>query len=129
MRFVVLLFGFIGCMLTAAAGCVFILFKMALDWLNENDFKEVAAALSSADDNPGLSGLFLLIGAGLGLIGTLLGFFRCGWQGSLLLLIPTIGPAVLNPMLLVPTSLQAFTALISLFVRPLPITPLQVDED
>lgn len=128
MRFVVLLFGFAGCLLTTFIGCIFFALDQGLKFLHDNGINTFDP-LFAADSNPQRTGIFLLIGAGLGLIGTLLGFFRCGWQGALLLAVPIAGPAILNPLTLAGTSLQGFTALVSLFVRPSPITPAEAIED
>lgn len=127
MRFVVLLFGFAGCFMSAGLGVCYFLFDWFIGFANEWGVKGLEEWMSN---DPMRTAIFLLICSGLGLIGTLLGFFRCGWQGSLLLAIPLIGPAVFSPISLVGTGLQGFTGLISLFVRPLPITPPEeIDEE
>jgi hypothetical protein len=129
MRFVVLLFGFFAAVLTALAGVFLCMFNQAMIWVNEQDWLkgllEIANpnTLLSLDSNPGVTALFLWIAAGFGLLGTILGFRRCGWQGALLMLVPVAGPALMNPWTLVFTGFQLFVAFLSFFVRPLPIVP------
>lgn len=137
MRFIVLLFGFLGCLLTAATGGACFFLDLVINWGNslpaddpsKGAVTQMVEMLTNMDKDPARTGFFLFIAAGFGLLGTLFGFCRCGWQGSLLMFVPLIGPAILNPITLAGTSLQAFTALISLFVGPSPITPPDEDDD
>src|SRR5687767_8380676 len=97
MRFVVLFFGFAACLLTACIGVFFIAPDEPSKLLQENGIRWHEFLIDDVGSNPGRIGIFLLIAAGYGLIGTLLGFFRCGWQGSLLHAVPIVGAAVLEP--------------------------------
>jgi len=67
--------------------------------------------------------------AGYGLFGTILGFLRCGKQGGVLLLVPVLFAAIMNPFSLAFTWLQAFAGLLSFFVSPLPINAKTNDKD
>src|SRR5437588_755745 len=121
MRFLVFLFGFVGCSLTAVLG-VIVLFqapaRAELNALLGENSHHADVLFDNVGKDSLRTGLFLLIGAGLGLFGTLLALCRCGWQGSLLLLVPLIGPAILNPFTLAGTAVQGFSALLSLLVGP-----------
>jgi hypothetical protein len=132
MRFVVLLFGFSGFLLTAAAGCFFAFYDYVHDDLRglqitipEEVFWSPVLPLEKLPD----AGLFLLIAAGYGLLGTLMAFFRRGKQGAMLMLIPIFGAAFMNPLSLAFTGLMFLTALASFFVGPLPLNPPKDDDD
>jgi hypothetical protein len=120
MRFVVLLFGFFGTLLMAILGCAFLSTEQVRTLLSDNKI-DYADFLFDLDANPAITGAFLLLGAVFGLFGTILGFARCGWQGSVLMLVPIACTALMNPAALVFTGLLAFTALLCFFVFPLPI--------
>jgi hypothetical protein len=127
MRFIVLLFGLVSCLITAVFGALFLLSNQFLVMLHEWNVKELDTVFLSFDKDPRV-GLFLLLASAAGLLGALLAFFRCGWQGALLLFAPLVGPVFLSPIALVGVFPQAFTGLLSIFVRPLPI-PSQNNED
>jgi hypothetical protein len=134
MRFIVLLFGFMGCVLTAVVGVAYFWAPEVREIVRGFKIQELDSVLvfifDPQDKNSLQTGLFMLIAAVFGLLGTLLAFLRCGWQGSLLMFVPLVGPALISPVTLVGTSLQGFTALISMFVGPLPIeTPKDDDDD
>ena len=132
MRFVVLLFGFFGTLLMAALGCMFLSTDQVRTRLAENNIHYADFLFdldSNPGPNPGITGAFLLLGAVLGLFGTILGFARCGWQGSVLMLVPVACTALMNPASLAFTGLLAFTALLGFFVFPLPITSPSADEE
>jgi hypothetical protein len=135
MRFVVLLFGLISVVLTGSLGVLFLAtnviqllrdqnveaLKMPTDMLEQYKMAEF-----------GDTGIFLLIAALYGLLGTVLAFLRCGWQGALLLLVPVLGAAIMHPATIVFTALQGFTALLCFFVFPLPLnatTAASEDDD
>src|SRR5713226_5577835 len=99
MRFVVLLLGFIGILLTAAGGVLFVYFQPVLDMLKTDwDFErpEIKTILTWSVDAR-VAGLFLWIAAGYGLLGVLMAFLRRGKQGGALMLIPVLGAGLLNP--------------------------------
>jgi hypothetical protein len=121
MRFVVLLLGFLATLVTAALGALFFFGPAAQKWLDEQKISSFNLFFASVDRDPALTGMFLFVAAGFCLLGTLLGFFRYGWQGGLLMIVSVVGPAVLNPITLLGTAPQVFTAILSCFVRPLPI--------
>ena len=135
MRFVVLLFGFLGVVLTGFIGAMFILFDAEfLPLIRDNqidkqvkdlagiDFIEFVSA-SPMGTSHGDTGLFLCIAAVYGLLGVLMSFGRCGWQGALLMLIPVICTSIMNPYTAAFTGLLAFAGLLSFLVFPLPINP------
>ena len=128
MRFVVLLFGLFAAVVTAAFGDMFFAVNEVQKGLEAHDFHAFDIFFSSMGSNGGVTGLFLLIGAGFCLLGSILSMFRCGWQGSLLMIVSTVGPAVLNPMTLICMGPQIFTALISCFIRPLPLMPVSQED-
>jgi hypothetical protein len=132
MRFVVLLFGLLGVALTAFAGGMFILFDVVLTVLKDNGVGgEVIDFLSASPigASHGDTGLFLILAAGYGLLGTILGFMRCGWQGALLMLVPVICTSLMNWYTAVFTGILAFTGLLSFLVLPAPIAVPQVKEE
>jgi hypothetical protein len=132
MRFVVLLFGFAGFLLAAAAGCFYAFYDYVDNDLRVYDIKipeEVFWAPVLTPDKLPNAGLFLLIAAGYGLLGTLMAFLRRGKQGALLILIPIFGAAFMSPLSLVFTGLLFLTALASLFIGPLPLNPPKEDDD
>lgn len=131
MRFVVLLFGLVGVTLTAFAGILFILFDAVLTVLKDNGVGgEVIDFLSASPlgASHGDTGFFLILAAGYGLLGTILGFMRCGWQGALLMLVPVICTSLMNWYTAVFTGVLALTGLLSFFVFPVPIAVPQLRE-
>lgn len=130
MRFVVLLFGFIGILLTAAGGTLFAFLQASLDLLMEWKIEVPAWVYESYSGAEAREvGLFLWIAAGYGFLGTLLAFLRCGKQGGALMLIPVLGAGLMNPVSLLFSGLQFLVALASFFVGPLPLNPPQEDEN
>ena len=124
MRFVVLLFGFSGFLLTAAGGCLYAFYDQVHEELKGLEIKIPEEVLWSPVLTPEKlpdAGLFLLIAAGYGLLGTFLAFFRRGKQGAMLMLIPILGAGFMNPLSFLFTGLSFLTALASCFVGPLPI--------
>ncbi len=132
MRFVVLLFGILGIALTAFAGFMFLNFSTFLNLLKEygatNDILDFAS-MNPLSTSHGDTGLFLILAAGYGFLGTLLAFFRCGWQGALLLLFPVLCAVIMNPISGVFAGPQVFTALLAFLVFPLPLNAPKKDED
>ena len=132
MRFVVLLFGLLGVALTAFAGGMFILFDVVLTVLKDNGVGgEVIDFLSASPigASHGDTGLFLILAAGYGLLGTIFGFMRCGWQGALLMLVPVICTSLMNWYTAVFTGVLGVTGVLSFFVFPAPIAAPQVKEE
>jgi hypothetical protein len=132
MRFVVLLLGLLGVAVTAFAGVVFILFDMVLPVLTDIgiggkviDFLSASPVGASHGD----TGLFLILAAGYGFLGTILGFIRCGWQGALLMLVPVICTSLMNWYTAIFTGVLALAGLLSFLVFPAPIAAPQVKED
>lgn len=133
MRFVVLLFGLLGVILTGFVGAMSAFFpKIFETFLKDANIErlakdqvgvELANFLYTSPTNlwHGEAGLIFLIAAGLGLLGTLLALGRCGWQGALLMLIPAICAAIANPMFGPFAGVLAFAGLLSFFVFPRPI--------
>ena len=123
MRFMVLLLGVVGCLLTAVFAGFFAWSQPFEHILHEFGIKELDDLfLSFSLDRvpPIVTGGFLLVSAAFGFLGTLLGFLRCGWQGGLLLLVPVIGPAVLFPITLLGTGLQLLSGVLCMFIRAEP---------
>jgi hypothetical protein len=132
MRFVVLLFGLLGVALTAFAGGMFVLFDVVLTVLKDNGVGgEVIDFLSASPigASHGDTGLFLILAAGYGLLGTILGFMRCGWQGALLMLVPVICTSLMNWYTAIFTGVLAVTGVLSFLVFPAPIAAPQVKEE
>jgi hypothetical protein len=132
MRLVVLLFGLVGVALTAFAGVMFILFEAVLTVLKDNGVGDKVIDFLSASPigaSHGDTGLFLILAAGYGLLGTILGFMRCGWQGALLMLVPVICTSLMNWYTAVFTGVLAITGLLSFFVFPAPIAAPQAKEE
>lgn len=136
MRFAVLLLGFVGVLLTTAAAGAFFFYGMTVDMVKENvplpgELLTALTQTESLTNQPHLfTALFCGIAALYGLLGTLLAFLRCGRQGGLLMLVPVLGAAIMNPFTLVLTNVQLFTAFLALFIGPLPINDdLGLDED
>ncbi|MSQ95596.1 MAG: hypothetical protein EXR98_13695 [Gemmataceae bacterium] len=132
MRFVVLFFGFIGCLLTGAAGCILVFLEVMrpimqreYDIILPDELGTNLTGMSLVD-----AGLFLWIAAAYGFLGTLMGFMCRGKQAGVLMLLPALGAGLMNPYTLVFTSLQCLTGFAAFFVSPLTITPPeQKDED
>jgi hypothetical protein len=127
-----LLFGLLGVALTAIAGGMYILFDVVLTVLKDNGVGgEVIDFLSASPigASHGDTGLFLILAAGYGLLGTILGFMRCGWQGALLMLVPVICTSLMNWYTAVFTGVLAVTGVLSFLVFPAPIAAPQVKEE
>jgi hypothetical protein len=130
MRFVVLLFGFIGILLTGTVGVMFGLFDSFLDLMKDMagdklDFLRTSLTGIAHND----TGLVLFLAAAYGAVGTILGFLRCGKQGGVLLLVPVLFAALMNPYSLVFTWLQVFAGVLCFFVSPLPINSPKKEVD
>lgn len=125
MRFVVLLLGIIGVVMTGAVAWFFIENSLGqiLDAYAPDGQKELALSLTiSPLDTPHVdTGMFMLIAAGYGLFGVMLAFGRCGWQGGLLMIVPALTVAIMNPCTLAFSGLQVFAGLLAFFVFPLPL--------
>jgi uncharacterized membrane protein len=128
MRFVVLFFGLLATFVTATLGTLYFFERAAHDWLHDNKITELDIFFSTTEKSLPLAGLFLLIAAGFCFLGTLLAFFRCGWQGGVLMIVSVVGPALLAPMTLLATGPQLFAALLACFVRPLPIVSVPQED-
>ena len=128
MRFVVLFFGFLGVLMTGFMGVMFFSMREFVDLLrgqgNEHliwlaEFIVTFPSSAPFED----TGIFLLLAAVYGLLGTILAFARCGWQGALMMLLPVLFTGLMNPISLGFSGMQAFAALLSFFVFPLPLEP------
>ena len=132
MRFVVLILGLLGVAMTAFAGVVFILFDVVIKVLKDNGVGDGLIEFLSASPvgaSHGDTGLFLILAAGYGFLGTILGFMRCGWQGALLMLVPVICTSLMNWYTAVFTGVLGVTGVLSFFVFPVPIAAPQVKEE
>jgi hypothetical protein len=132
MRFVVLLFGLLGVALTAFAGLMFILFEVVITVLKDNGVGDELIDFLSASPvgtSHGDTGLFLILAAGYGFLGTILGFMRCGWQGALLMLVPVICTSLMNWYTAVFTGVLALAGLLSFLIFPVPMAAPQVKEE
>ena len=126
MRFVVLLFGFVGVLMTGFMGIMMFFaseFVALLRSLNNahvdtavDFFVEHTQQIKYED-----TGIFLAVAALYGLLGTILAFGRYGWQGALMLLLPVLFTGLMNPFSLAFSSVQALAALLSFFVFPVPL--------
>ncbi|MBI2804969.1 MAG: hypothetical protein HYX68_08310 [Planctomycetes bacterium] len=126
MRFVVLLFGFVGILLTAVGGAFFLYLEQVGRMIEQEMEVTLPTLLNEANAE---AGLFLWIAAAFGFVGMLMAFLRRGKQGAALMLVPTIGAAVIHPVSLIFSGLQAFSALLAVFVGPLPINTPKKDPD
>jgi hypothetical protein len=121
MRFIVLLFGLFGVLLTAAGAIAL------LEW--DTVLVNLAPYVSDIGQYPtdptsvstGNAALFAFVVTLYGLFGVVLAFFRCGKQGGALILVSLCMAVLVNPYLLPFVALLGFTGLIALFVGPLPI--------
>jgi hypothetical protein len=134
MRFVVLLFGFSGVLLTGAAAFGYMMIddvRHELTEMRQIEIPEMALWSPMLPDTRRLPdvGLFLGIAAVLGLLGTLMAFFRRGKQGAMLILIPILGAGFMNPLSFAFTGLLLLTAFACFFVGPLPLNAPKDDED
>ena len=124
MRFLVLLIGFVGILLTGAFGICLLFLNAVGDFfkgmgISDQSLEFLQLSLTGFPHNDTAVVLFLT--ALYGLFGTLLGFLRCGKQGGVLLLVPPLFAAWLNPLALAVMWVQMFAGLLSMFVSPLPI--------
>ena len=130
MRFVVLLFGFAGILLTAVGAVFFMFLKVVGEMATQDWNVELPPLFGDANAE---AGVFLGIASLYGFLGTMMAFFRRGKQGALLMIVPTIGAAILLPVSLLFTGLQTFAGLLAIFVGPLPLEPApsadQADDD
>jgi hypothetical protein len=132
MRFVVLLLGFVAVLLSGSMGVLFITnnVRELVSQVPEGLREPVRELTSSPLDTPHVdTGVFLLLSAGYGLLGVLLAFARCGRQGGLMLLVPVVATALMNPFSLIFTGLQAFVGVLAFFIFPLPLAPALRDDD
>ena len=130
MRFVVLLFGFVGILMTGALGVMLVAFELLLELSKEYtggslDFLRDSPTAIAHND----TALVLFLAAAYGMLGTIFGFLRCGKQGGVLLLVPVLFAAVMNPYTLAFTWMQAFAGLLSFFVSPLSLNAPAKDDD
>jgi len=133
MRFLVLLIGLAGVALAGFVGYMFLDLQTFLNVLKEvgaDNAILVQIATSPMEHmipkeyvpTNGEVGLFLMIAAGYGLLGVAMSFFRCGWQGAFMIIIPVVAAAFMNPFTVAFTGLLALAGLMSLLVFPEPIT-------
>ena len=126
MRFAVLLFGFVGVIMTGTLGVMLTSFELLMEYGGESlEFLRDSPLGVPHND----TALILFITAAYGAFGTLLGFLRCGKQGGVLLLVTVLFAAVMNPYTLAFTWMQAFAGLLSFFVKPLPLHAPKEDDD
>lgn len=132
MRFVVFLLGIPAVCITCMVGYFFFegSFTINVRAYCPEPLDEFVLPLTAmpADTAPGDLGIFLLLAGAYGLIGVLLAFWRCGWQGAFLMIVPLLTTSVLNPSVLVFTGLQLFVGLLAFFVFRLPIESDDDDE-
>jgi hypothetical protein len=124
MRFLVLLLGLLGSGLAGAFG-----YLVLSPGSGQELLRGYVPGMSAPSDifMAANAGYFLLIGAILGIFGSILAFFRCGPQGGVLMLVSLTGPAICLPQSLFGTALLGISGILSFFVRPLPLPP-PVDE-
>ena len=130
MRIVVLLFGFVGVVMTGTLGGLFISFDLLMDLSKEYTggfFDFLVDSLFDVPHND--TALILFLAAAYGAFGTLLALLRCGKQGGVLLLVPVLCAAAMNPYTLAFTWMQGFAGLLSFFVKPLPLNAPKEDDD
>lgn len=125
MRFVVFLLGIIAIIATAFIGYFYIegsLEGILLAYVPQDYHETVLTVTTSPLGVPDVdTGMFMLIASGYGLFGVVLAFGRCGWQGALLLILPALTTAIMNPFTLAFTGLQISVGLLAFFVFPLPL--------
>jgi hypothetical protein len=137
LRFVVLLFGLTGVAFTALVGALYLFPQVLINVIKDSPVDKTLAedlikivAASPMGTTHGDTGVFLMAAAGYGFLGTMLGFFRCGWQGALLMLVPVTCTTIMNyhsAIFVVPLFLAG---LASFGVFPLPLNaPKESDAD
>jgi hypothetical protein len=130
MRFLVFFVGVVGSLLAGFGGWFWLDYttNRAIEQMLQ-DYKEYGADEVLAVIMPDFevywnttcwAALFLLAGAVLGLLGSLLTLLRRGRHGAVLMLLAVMGPLILNPVTFAFTAVLAFAGLLSFFVRPLP---------
>jgi hypothetical protein len=133
MRFVVLLFGIVAVIITGSVGWFY--FEDSLPIIvracTPDSLKGMAAPLSSTPSNwqSGDIGVFVLLSGAYGLLGVLFAFARCGWQGALLMIVPPLTTAFMNPYSLAFTAPQIFVGLLAFFVFRLPLPSPKANRD
>jgi hypothetical protein len=121
MRFVVLLFGFFGVLLTAVGAIALLFWDLVLESGAPYYDKIGELPLAPTSVTSGNSAIFALIVTFYGLLGVILAFFRCGKQGGALIILSVLMAMLVNPYLTPFVALLGFTGLLALFVGPLPI--------
>jgi hypothetical protein len=130
MRFVVLLFGFVGILMTGALGVLLVSFDLLMEFSRDHTGGALDFFRDSLFEVPhNDTALVLFLAAAFGAFGTLLAFLRCGKQGGVLLLVPVLCAAAMNPYTLAFTWMQGFAGLLSFFVKPLPLNAPKEDDD
>jgi hypothetical protein len=130
MRFIIFLLGVLGSLLMAACGWFWLDHQLRWQLVEQFDLEHLARQheevwyiMPDYDfDTQAMFGaaLFLLVGAALGLLGSLLVLVRRGRQAAVLMIVGALGPVIFKPIAIAFTGLLALTALLSLAVRPLP---------
>jgi len=125
MRFVVFLLGIIAVIITSSVGYFY--FEDSL-FVNIRAFSppELLDYVMPLTGSPlgwpnGDTGVFVLLCGAYGLLGVLMAFARRGWQGGLLLIVPPLVTAAMNPNTLAFTGFQIFVGLLAFLVFRLPI--------
>jgi hypothetical protein len=123
MRFVVLFFGFFAVLLAIAGGAALLWFDDVVVPLDLN-WEFVSSMRVPMGVSTGNAALFMFLAAACGALGVILALCRCGKQGGMLMLIPALGAIFMNPYIGGAFAwLLVLTALLSLFVGPLPLNP------
>ena len=127
MRFVVLFFGFFAVFLAVAGGAALLWFDDIVVPLDPANWEFIARMREPMGVTTGNAGLFMFLAAAYGALGVILALCRCGKQGAMLMLISALGAIFMNPYIGGAFAwLLVLTALLSLFVGPL---PLNSDDD
>jgi hypothetical protein len=128
MRFIVFLLGLVASLIAGFFGWFWLDYgsnRMIFASVEQDypDYKlYVATVMPNYNDFDATNGaaLFLLIGAGIGILGSLMTLMRRGRHGAVLMMLAVIGPALFDPLTLAFTGLLGFAALLSIFIRPRP---------
>jgi hypothetical protein len=128
MRFIVFLLGLVASLVAGFFGWFWLDFvsNREIFEIVEKDYGDyklyLATVMPDYQDFDATSGAaaFLLIGAVLGVLGSLMTLMRRGRHGAVLMILAVIGPALFNPLTLAFTGLLGFAGILSVFIRPRP---------
>jgi VIT1/CCC1 family predicted Fe2+/Mn2+ transporter len=128
MRFIVFLLGFVASLIAGFFGWFWLDYvsNREIFAMVDKDYPDcklyVATIMPNYTDFDATTGAaaFLLIGAALGILGSILTLMRRGRHGAVLMILAVIGPALFDPLTLAFTGLLGFAGILSVFIRRRP---------